>query len=151
MTAVASPAPREGVFAKRRSGDTRRLAALPGIIAVVGALLTAAVSFVILIGLTPITPNEEATLTLIGINAAFVLLLIGLIGREVTRIIQARRRGKAASRLHVRIVALFSVVAVVPAFVVAVIASITLDIGLDRWFELRTKTIINSSLSIAEA
>ena len=31
------------------------------------------------------------------------------------------------------------------------IASITLDIGLDRWFEIRTKTIINSSLSIAEA
>jgi two-component system, NtrC family, nitrogen regulation sensor histidine kinase NtrY len=151
MTAVAGPAPHEGVFAKRRSGDTRRLAALPGIIAVVGALLSAAVSFVILIGLTPITPNEEATLTLIGINAAFVLLLIGLIGREVTRIVQARRRGKAASRLHVRIVALFSVVAVVPAFVVAVVASITLDIGLDRWFELRTKTIINSSLSIAEA
>ena len=38
-----------------------------------------------------------------------------------------------------------------PAILVAVIASITLDIGLDRWFEIRTKTIINSSLSIAEA
>ncbi len=63
----------------------------------------------------------------------------------------ARRRGKAASRLHVRIVAMFSLVAALPAILVAVIASITLDIGLDRWFEIRTKTIINSSLSIAEA
>ena len=63
----------------------------------------------------------------------------------------ARRRGKAASRLHVRIVAMFSLIAVLPALLVAVIASITLDIGLDRWFEIRTKTIINSSLSIAEA
>jgi two-component system nitrogen regulation sensor histidine kinase NtrY len=35
--------------------------------------------------------------------------------------------------------------------VVAIVASITLNIGLDRWFEIRTKTIINSSLSIAEA
>ena len=34
---------------------------------------------------------------------------------------------------------------------VAIIASITLDIGLDRWFEIRTKTIVNSSLSIADA
>ena len=59
--------------------------------------------------------------------------------------------GKAASRLHVRIVAMFSVVAAIPAIIVAIFASVTLDIGLDRWFEIRTKTIVNSSLSIAEA
>jgi two-component system nitrogen regulation sensor histidine kinase NtrY len=46
---------------------------------------------------------------------------------------------------------MFSLVAAIPALMVAVIASITLDIGLDRWFEIRTKTIISSSLSIAEA
>ena len=80
-----------------------------------------------------------------------MLLLIALIGREVHRISMARRHGKAASRLHVRIVAMFSLVAAIPAIMVAVIASITLDIGLDRWFEIRTKTIISSSLSIAEA
>jgi two-component system nitrogen regulation sensor histidine kinase NtrY len=34
---------------------------------------------------------------------------------------------------------------------VAIVASITLNVGLDRWFEIRTKTIINSSLSIADA
>ena len=80
-----------------------------------------------------------------------MLFLIALIGREVHRISMARRRGKAASRLHVRIVAMFALVAAIPAILVAVVASITLDIGLDRWFEIRTKTIINSSLSIAEA
>ena len=63
----------------------------------------------------------------------------------------ARRHGKAASRLHVRIVAMFALVAAIPAIMVAIIASITLDIGLDRWFEIRTKTIVNSSLSIADA
>ena len=46
---------------------------------------------------------------------------------------------------------MFALVAAIPAIMVAVIASITLDIGLDRWFEIRTKTIINSSLSIADA
>ncbi len=138
-------------FESTAAADGRRLLALPGVIAVVSALATAAVSFAILVGVTPIIPNETTTLALIGINAAFVLFLIGLIGREVHRIAGARRRGKAASRLHVRIVAMFSLVAVLPAILVAVVASITLDIGLDRWFEVRTKTIINSSLSIAEA
>lgn len=133
------------------NGDGRRLLALPGIAAIVGALLTAAVSFVVLLGITPITPDEKTTLVLIAINAAFILLLIGLIAREVRRIFMARRHGKAASRLHVRIVAMFSLVAAIPAILVAIIASVTLDVGLDRWFEIRTKVIISSSLSIAEA
>jgi two-component system nitrogen regulation sensor histidine kinase NtrY len=131
--------------------ESRRLLALPGIAAVVCGLLTAAISFAVLLGLTPITPDESTTLMLIGINTAMILLLIGLIAREVHRIYAARRHGKAASRLHVRIVTMFSLVAAIPAILVAIVASVSLDIGLDRWFEIRTKVIINSSLSIAEA
>jgi two-component system nitrogen regulation sensor histidine kinase NtrY len=140
------------LFPKSNS-ETRRLLALPGVFAVVGAILTAAISFAILLGgVEPyIAPDERTTLVLIAINAIFVLLLIALIGREAHRILMARRRGKAASRLHVRIVTMFSLVAAIPAILVAVVASITLDIGLDRWFEIRTKTIISQSLSIADA
>jgi two-component system nitrogen regulation sensor histidine kinase NtrY len=148
MTADTSTA---RVTADSGRQEGRRLLALPGIVAVAGALVTAAISFVILMGLTSIEPDEPTTLVLIAVNAVFVLVLIGLIAREVHRILAARRRGKAASRLHVRIVTLFSLVAAIPAIVVAIVASITLDLGLDRWFEIRTKTIISSSLSIAEA
>jgi two-component system nitrogen regulation sensor histidine kinase NtrY len=151
MAIPASPATTR-LFSQAGSLDGRRLLALPGIVAVVGSLVTATISFAILVGATPIEPDDATTLALIiGINAAFILFLIALIGREVHRVLAARRRGKAASRLHVRIVAMFSLVAALPAILVAVIASITLDIGLDRWFEIRTKTIVNSSLSIAEA
>lgn len=139
------------MFGASTAAEGRRLLALPGVVAVVAALVMAAISFTILVGATPITPDETTTQSLVAINAAFVLLLIGLIVREAHRIVRARRRGKAASRLHVRIVAMFSLVAAIPAIMVAVIASITLDIGLDRWFELRTKAIVSSSLSIAEA
>ena len=149
--AIQAPAIPDRYFESAPAADGRRLLALPGVVAVVGALITAAISFAILVGITPIAPTETTTIALIVINALFVSVLIALIGREVHRIAMARRRGKAASRLHVRIVAMFSLVAVLPAILVAVIASITLDIGLDRWFEIRTKTIINSSLSIAEA
>lgn len=151
MTVEAHPSPNPLFAASQPPAEGRRLLALPGIVAVVSALLAAGISFVILMGLSPIRPDETTTLTLIGINAALVLLLAVLIGREVHRINAARRRGKAASRLHVRIVALFSLVAAIPAIMVAVVASITLDLGLDRWFEIRTKAIISSSLSIAEA
>ncbi|WP_413813893.1 ATP-binding protein [Mesorhizobium sp. Root552] len=137
----------------RKSGfqEARRLLALPGILAILGAVLAAAVSFAILVGITPIAPDSTTTLVLIGLNAAFILALVVLIVREVHRIVMARRIGKAASRLHVRIVAMFVLVAAIPAIMVAIVASVTLNIGLDRWFEIRTKTIINSSLSIADA
>ena len=150
MTTLSASNP-GALFAGKSAADSRRLLALPGVLAVIGALFTAAVSFAVLMGVTRIKPDETTTLTLIGINAILILLLVGLIAREIHRIVMARRRGKAASRLHVRIVAMFSLVAALPAIMVAVIASITLDIGLDRWFEIRTKTIVSTSLSIAEA
>ena len=136
-----------------REGDRRTAVARPaGHRGGRGAIVTAGISFAILVGVTPITPDNDSALTaIIAVNAAFVL---GLHRSDRPRIAshrRARRRGKAASRLHVRIVAMFTIVAAIPAIIVAIIASITLDIGLDRWFEIRTKTIVNSSLSIAEA
>lgn len=132
-------------------GQPRRLLALPGIVAIVGALIAAAVSFAILVGATPIQPDASTILALAVVNGVFILILVALIWREVRRITLARRQARAAARLHVRIVAMFALVAAVPAIMVAVIAALTLSIGLDRWFEIRTKTIINSSLSIADA
>src|SRR5262249_27877149 len=80
-----------------------------------------------------------------------ILLLIGIIVREVWQMIQARRRGRAAARLHVQIVGLFSIIAVLPAVLVAVVANVTIDRGLDRLFSGPTKEVIENSLIIARA
>ncbi len=143
--------PESSTLGLTSQGENRRLWAAPGIAAIIASLSAACISFAILIGVTPIQPDREMTLALIAVNAGLVAILILLIAREIFRIALARRRGKAASRLHVRIVTMFSLVAAVPALVVAIIASITLELGLDRWFEIRTKTIVNSSISLAEA
>ena len=65
--------------------------------------------------------------------------------------VELRRRGRAAARLHVQIVGLFAVIAAVPAILVAVVASVTLDRGLDRLFSTRTRAIIENSLTVADA
>ncbi|MBC8130019.1 MAG: PAS domain-containing sensor histidine kinase [Rhizobiaceae bacterium] len=131
--------------------ERRRFMLVPGVMAVAGALVTGAISFVILMGLTPIEPTEAVVTIASVVNGAFVLLLCALIGREVARMARARRQGKAASRLHVRIVVLFAIVASLPALLVAIVAGVTLDLGLDRWFEIRTRTIVDSSVSVARA
>ena len=131
--------------------ENRRLLALPGVLVVVTSLTVAAFSFAILMGVTPVTPTNNITIALSFLNAGLILLLVLLIAREIDRILRARRDGRAAARLHVRIVALFSLVAAVPAVVVAIVAAVTLNIGLDRWFEIRTKEIVSSSISIAQS
>ena len=47
-----------------------------------------------------------------------MLLLLGVIAREVWVVLQARRRGRAAARLHIQVVALFSFIAAAPAILV---------------------------------
>ncbi|MCF3638677.1 PAS domain-containing sensor histidine kinase [Rhizobium sp. TRM95111] len=132
-------------------GDRRASFALPGLLLAGGALVAATVSLFILLGLTPIRPETNVVIASASINALFVLGLIYLIGREIGRLLKARRRGRAAARLHVRIVSLFSIVAITPAILVAIFASITLDVGLDRWFSIRTQSIVSSSLNVAQA
>jgi two-component system, NtrC family, nitrogen regulation sensor histidine kinase NtrY len=133
------------------SGEGRRLLAQSGLAVVVTSLMVAVVSFLVLMGLTPIRPTEQITTWLAVVNGVLILILIGLIIREVRRILTARKNQRAAARLHVRIVALFSLVAAVPAVAVALVAAFTLNVGLDRWFEVRTKEIVSSSINIAQS
>lgn len=119
-------------------------------LAVLLALLVALASFIVLIGITPLVPSQEVVIAVLCVNGFMSLVLVGIIGREVWRIVKARRRGRAAARLHVRVVALFGIVAVVPAILVALLASVTLDKGLDRWFSVRTRAIVDNAVSVAQ-
>ncbi len=121
-----------------------------GRIAVIVALLSAFATFVVLSDLTPIEPAHEVVVSLLLANAATVLLLLGIIARELWLIVQARRRGRAAARLHVRIIALFSLIAAAPAILVAIVASVTLDRGLDSLISTRTQAMLENSLAMAD-
>jgi len=137
--ALSSPPPRRG--------ETRVL----GPIAVGLALLSAFVTFIVLADLTPVAPTHYVVVSLLLANAATVILLLAIIVREVWQVVHARRTGRAAARLHVRIVGLFSIIAAAPAILVAIVASVTLDRGLDRLFSTRTRAAIENSLVVAEA
>lgn len=131
--------------------DRRASFALPGLALAGGALASASFTLPVLLGLTPIEPTSNVLIASAIINSLFIVGLMFLIGREVTRLVRARTKGRAAARLHVRIVVLFSIVAITPAILVAIFASITLNVGLDRWFSIRTQSIVSSSMNIAQA
>jgi two-component system nitrogen regulation sensor histidine kinase NtrY len=119
--------------------------------AVVLALLSALVTFLVLTGLTPVAPTHQVVVSVLFGNAVIAVVLIGVLTWEFVGLVRARRRGRAGARLHVRMALLFGVVAIVPAILVAVIASITLDRGLDRWFSDRTRGMVTNAINIAQA
>jgi len=119
--------------------------------AVILALLSALVTFLVLTGLTPIAPTHEVVVSVLFANAVIAFVLIGVLTWEFFGLVRARRRGRAGARLHVRMALLFGIVAIVPAILVAVIASITLDRGLDRWFSDRTRVMLTNAINISQA
>lgn len=131
------------------SSKRRNMHTFFGILIIAMALLTAVVSFAILLGFTPVIPSRFVTIVLICINSVWVLGLITVTIYEMMPLVHAWRARRAASRLHVRIISLFAVVATLPAVVVAIIAGVTLNQGLDRWFDTTTRQIVASSIDLA--
>jgi two-component system, NtrC family, nitrogen regulation sensor histidine kinase NtrY len=165
QSAAGGPQPFSSPFAGMTSADSSAASFDPSFVEAKGvslwrllaafavgvALLSACLTFVVLTGMTPVEPTRHVVLSFILINAATILLLIGIIVREVWQVLLARRRGRAAARLHVQIVGLFSVIAVLPAVIVAIVANVTIDRGLDRLFSGPTRETIQNSLIIARA
>ncbi len=65
-------------------------------------------------------------------------------------LLKAWRAKEPGARLHVRIVLLFSIIAALPAILLAIAATTTFSRSLDSWFSSRTRAIIQNSLDVAQ-
>ncbi|MBE9604979.1 PAS domain-containing sensor histidine kinase [Acetobacteraceae bacterium H6797] len=118
----------------------------------VAALLAGIATFVLLSGGSPIGPTSAGQIVAIVLVNSTVLLLLGasLAGRLV-RVWAERRRGSAGSKLHTRLVLLFSVVAVGPALTVAIFSAIFFNTGIQAWFSDRVRNTLEASLIASRA
>ena len=95
----------------------------------------------------PLTPPLVALLMVANLVPAVALLV--LIGR---RIAIKRAMASAAGgqgRLHVRLVALFSVLASVPMILVTIVASMLFQYGVEFWYSDRAKDMIERAATLA--
>ena len=116
------------------------------------ALILGVFTFSELSGGTPFGPARPGQVAgLVLVNLAFVLLLLASLLARLVRMWLERRRGSAGSRLHVRLVALFGLVAVVPAMPVAGFAAAFFNYGIQAWFSDRVRTALDASLSVSRA
>ena len=148
---VAAASDRQSPPPEATVADGRRVSRTLGLLVVLAAIITSVGSFLILTGQTGIEPTPIVVRGAGIINGLIVLVLIGIVAYEASGLWIARRRGRAAARLHIRIVLLFSFIAALPAILMMVIASVTLNQGLDRLFSSRTAAIIETSRAVAQA
>ncbi|MGF1550531.1 MAG: ATP-binding protein [Sphingomonadaceae bacterium] len=130
----------------------RRRQFMPYVEALTVLLLVAmlATSYVVLTGNEQellLTPPLVALLLVANLVPAMALMVL------VARRIAMRRAAKSPiggrGRLHVRLVAFFSVIASVPTLLVVIFASLLFQSGLDFWFSERARAALASAEQVA--
>lgn len=132
-------------------GTSRGPAFWLGISAVMVALISGIATSLILTGMTRIRPTDSVFLTVIFVNMLMVLPLIAVIAWQIWRLWHERRHQAAGSRLHIRIVGLFSVIALLPSILLAAFAAVSLNRALDQVFSKQIRNIVTNSQQVANA
>jgi two-component system, NtrC family, nitrogen regulation sensor histidine kinase NtrY len=106
-------------------------------------------TFVILARGSPLGLQPGIGTALILGNISALLLLGAVLAGRLTRVWVERRRGSAGSQLHVRLVLLFSGVAVLPTILVACFAVAFFHFGIQAWFNDPVRDMVAESLQVS--
>jgi len=100
----------------------------------------------------PLNQAVQPSVTLLLTLTLLPILGLGaLIGRRLAILWAERRKGSAGSRLHGRVVLLFSAIAIVPTLLVGIASSLLFEFGLQVWFSDRVRTVLDNAATVAEA
>ncbi|TXB68797.1 HAMP domain-containing protein [Paracoccus aurantiacus] len=122
-----------------------------GTLAIVVAAPVLAVLTVIVLGTVGVTGGSRWLSLVLVLDFVYLLLLLGLVLMRLAQMIASRRRARAGSRLHSRLVGIFALIALVPTVLVALFAGVVINIGLEGWFSDRVKEVVGNAQSAAVA
>ena len=135
-------------LARLRERGSFRALALWGIV-LLGPLL-AVLTFVTLSDSVLLAGGGALRIVLLA-DFVYALVVAAFVARRLVEMLADRRRRSAGSRLHLRLMRVFTLVALVPTVLVAVFATITLNFGLEGWFSDRVRNVVANSLEAAQA
>ncbi len=138
----------KGVMAALRPRGAADVIAIALIIA---GSISGAATFISLATLDPLAPNATTTLILVNIDLLIVVGLALLVARRLVRLWKSHRAGTVGSKLQVRLVALFGVIAMTPTVLIALFSILFFALGVQTWFGARVKTAVDESAAIARA
>jgi two-component system nitrogen regulation sensor histidine kinase NtrY len=118
----------------------------------VAAVLVVTIAFTVWILTKGAEPGSLLSPPLIALllvaNLIPAISMMVLYSRRVARQ-RAEREGLGSGKLHARLVTLFSILAAVPTVMVAILASLLLQSGLEFWFSDRARGMLENSVQLA--
>jgi len=148
---VESPRPR---WRRRISVFARRSGWVPlAEIGIVLVLLVVVVASYLIVTRTgspesPLGPEVVAALVVANLVPAMALMV--MIARRLAIWRAARSDVGGKGRLHVRLVALFSIIASIPTLLVVIFASMQFQSGLKFWFSDQAQTVLTSAENVSQ-
>lgn len=128
----------------------RHLSTLAGVILTIAAIAAGAATYAALTETLPVAVDQNTLLLLLTLDGALLLLLGAVVARRIVALWVEKRQGLAASRLHMRLVAVFSILAVAPAIIMAIFSALFFYVGLQSWFSERVRLVVDESLAVAQ-
>ncbi len=128
----------------------RSLWAWAGPAVVLASLACASATFLVIAWAGPIEPNSHTLLLLYIADGVAIVLLLAMVLRQSFTLWRAWRKGEAAARLHMRTVAFFSLVALIPALAVAVVGTVSLERALSPAFMSNLKGFVHKTAEAAQ-
>ena len=131
----------------KRLRITRVLAVVVAAALAVSGLATIAV----LADFSPLDSNLTTVIALLNLDLVLALLLGAILARRLVRTWMTKRYGSAGSRLHIKMVVSFGLVAIIPALLVVAFLGLFLNFGMETWFSDRVRTAVNASSVVAQS
>ena len=122
-----------------------------GLGVVIASLVSGLATYLIVMGMTPIVPRGPVVVTAMLINLLWVVALTAIIAVQVRGIWQGWKDKTAGSRLHGRVVGLFSIIAMLPALTLAISATTTFSRSIDNVFNRQVRTIVETTVDVAKS
>ena len=116
--------------------------------AAAAVIVMAVVTWLALRSGTGLSAAGGVTLLLGNLMPAVVLMVLW--GRKLATRRAARSAVGSNGRLHVRLVALFSLVATVPVVLMVLIASLLFQYGVDIWYSKRAQAMFQTTTTLAQ-
>ncbi|MEJ1120181.1 PAS domain-containing sensor histidine kinase [Phyllobacterium sp. CCNWLW109] len=113
-------------------------------------LATTIISFVVMMGITGISPTKTVTQVIVGANAISILVLIYLSYATLRKLIFFKSKEKNRD-LHTSITIIFALIASIPSIIVACFSLIVLDNRLNSWINPENNQIIDMSIKAAQS
>jgi two-component system nitrogen regulation sensor histidine kinase NtrY len=117
----------------------------------VASILSGFFTYAFMAGLPPFGENPETLLLLLNVDLVLLMLIGTVVAKRLVQVWTERQRGSAGSKLHIRLVILFSAVAVTPASIVAIFSVLFFTFGMDSWFSEKVRTALSESMAVADA